>query len=114
MDLFDRIRLKCKQDGWYAGALLKARVLQHAPDPRQSAFSYAPATEEQLRASEQALGFPLPPLLRELYGLIANGGFAPGTGIRGAIGGFSPPVSAESPERAAPIVSHPPLGCQAQ
>src|SRR5258707_15721040 len=103
MDLFDRIRLKCKQDGWYAGALLKARVLQHAPEPRQSAFSYAPATEEQLRACEQALGFPLPPLLRELYGLIANGGVGPGTGIGGATGGFGRPSGADFPESSANI-----------
>jgi SMI1 / KNR4 family (SUKH-1) len=49
---------------------------------------YPPATEEQLRASEQALGFPLPPLLRTLYAQVANGGFGPDHGIKGALGGF--------------------------
>ena len=107
MDLFDRIRLKCQQDGWYAGALLKARVLQHAPgDPRQSAFAYPPAMEQQLQASEQVLGFPLPPSLRTLYSQVANGGFGSGTGIRGAIGGFGSPGSAESPDNDATIVGY--------
>jgi hypothetical protein len=91
--------MKCQQDGWYAGALLKSRALQHTPgDPRRSAVAYPPATEEQLRASEQALGFLLPPVLRVLYPQVANGGFGTGTGIRGAIGGFGSPGSAESPQ----------------
>lgn len=37
-------------------------------------FSYPPATEEQLRATEDDLGYPLPPLLRMIYGEVANGG----------------------------------------
>src|SRR5258708_40369809 len=44
--------------------------------------------------------------MRELYGLIANGGFGPGTGIRGAIGGFGRPGRAESPESDATIVGY--------
>jgi hypothetical protein len=37
-------------------------------------FTYPPATEEQLVATEAQLGFPLPPLLRLLYREVANGG----------------------------------------
>jgi hypothetical protein len=65
---------------------------QHAWDLRHgwktAGSIHPPATEEQLRASEQALGFPLPPLLRTLYALVANGGFGPDHGIKGAMGGF--------------------------
>lgn len=51
-------------------------------------LAFAPATEEQLRESEQTLGYALPPLLRLLYLQIANGGFGPGYGLFGVSGGF--------------------------
>ena len=51
-------------------------------------IAYLPATEEQLRATEETLGFPLPPLLRALYAEVANGGVGPVQGVMGAIGGF--------------------------
>lgn len=38
------------------------------------AFTYPPATEQQVRATEAQLGFSLPPLLRLLYREMANGG----------------------------------------
>src|SRR5690349_6056273 len=50
-------------------------------------FLYPPATEEQLQATEDAIGFSVPPLLRMLYAEIANGGFGPSYGITGARGG---------------------------
>jgi hypothetical protein len=40
-----------------------------------------PATEEQARDSERALGFPIPLLLRRLYLEVANGGFGPKYGV---------------------------------
>lgn len=40
-----------------------------------------PATAAEVYAAEQALGFPLPPLLRQLYLEAANGGFGPGYGF---------------------------------
>lgn len=43
----------------------------------------APATEAEVRAAEEALGFPLPPLLRQLYREVGNGGFGPGYGFIG-------------------------------
>jgi hypothetical protein len=51
-------------------------------------IAYPPATEAQLQATEEALGFPLPPLLKALYIEIANGGVGPSEGIMGAMGGF--------------------------
>jgi hypothetical protein len=51
-------------------------------------FAFPPATEEQLRKTEEVMGFSHPPLLRALYLQIANGGFGPGTGILGAFGGY--------------------------
>src|SRR5205807_2116845 len=62
---------------------LFARIRAHWPRS-----TFPPATEDQIRETEQQLGFPLPPLLRLLYTEIANGGFGPGLGIVGTPGGF--------------------------
>lgn len=37
-------------------------------------LTYPPATEDQLRATERELEFPIPPLLRAIYQEVANGG----------------------------------------
>ncbi len=55
--------------------------------PYHPTLLYPPATDEQLQATEEALGFPLPPVLHALYEQVANGGFGPGYGLLGAIGG---------------------------
>jgi hypothetical protein len=108
--LCSRILEKCQRQRWYAGELHNTTrfreagrrfeeyydadghevVIDHDPDdhPRKTSFASAPATEEQLLATEQALGFALPPLLRTLYTQLANGGFGPGYGLIGALGGF--------------------------
>ncbi len=91
--LFDRIRDKCQRNGWYGGDLLDPRWLAMQPDhPQRMAFAYPPANEEQLAATEAVLEFTLPPLLRALYAEVANGGFGPGVGIRGALGGYGSPT----------------------
>jgi hypothetical protein len=46
-----------------------------------------PATAAQLEESERRLGFGLPQVVRRLYGLVANGGFGPGYGLLGVVGG---------------------------
>ncbi|MFF3686650.1 SMI1/KNR4 family protein [Streptomyces sp. NPDC002187] len=46
-----------------------------------------PATPEAVAEAEEAIGFPLPPLLRRLYLEVANGGFGPREGILGVSGG---------------------------
>jgi len=92
-ELFDRIREKCQQDGWYGGDLLSPRWLHMKPNhPQRVGFAYPPASEVQLAATEAVLRFPLPPLLRALYAKVANGGFGPGVGIRGALGGYGSPT----------------------
>ena len=78
--LFERIRQRCDERGWRPDEpYYRGEIAQH----------YPPATELQLLATEAALGFPLPPILRALYAQVANGGFGPGFGIVGALGGFS-------------------------
>lgn len=56
---------------------------------RSETVCYSLATEEQLRATEEQLGFPLPADLRRLYSEIANGGLNLGIAhvFHGAIGG---------------------------
>jgi hypothetical protein len=101
--LFDHIREKCRRQRWYGPEMRDpawfgnrydpaldhdGRLRAKLNDPQKDGFKYPPATEEQLLATEEALGFPLPPVLRALYAEIANGGFGFGYGLRGAIGGF--------------------------
>lgn len=74
--LFDRIREKCRRDSWYGGKL--DLRLARSDHPQRRGFTYPPASEEQLRATEAALGFPLPPFLRALYAEVANDCFGPG------------------------------------
>jgi hypothetical protein len=40
-----------------------------------------PATEQEIAAAEEALGFPLPPGLRQFYAEVANGGVGPEDGL---------------------------------
>jgi len=60
---------------------------------RARRFDYPVASEEQVRATEERLGFPLHPLhplLRKVYREVANGGhvFGPKLPLFGAIGGY--------------------------
>jgi hypothetical protein len=68
-DLISRLRDRIRSD--HAGV--------QRPDP--------PVSDEAWRETEAVIGFPLPPLMRELYMRVGNGGFGPGYGLRGAIGG---------------------------
>lgn len=52
---------------------------------------YPPTTMMIVEAAEKTLGFSLPPLLRDLYTQVANGGFGPGYGIFGLDGGYADP-----------------------
>jgi hypothetical protein len=90
-DVIERIREKCRRDGWYGPeneGPLYLRISED--DPRRSGFVWPPASERQVRTSERRLHFPLPPLLRTLYERFANGGFGPAYGLRGVIGGYAP------------------------
>jgi len=48
---------------------------------------YPPATRDAIDTAEKALGFSFPPLLRQIYTEISNGGFGPGYGLLGLEGG---------------------------
>lgn len=50
---------------------------------------YPPAPKAVIEAAEKTLGFALPPLLREIYEKLANGGFGPGSGLVGLAGGYT-------------------------
>lgn len=91
--LVARIRTKCEHDRWFGPhARSPETLIVKESDPLRIAFAYPPATTEQLIATEQALGFPLLPLLRTLYRVLANGGYGPGYGLRGAMGGYGTPA----------------------
>ncbi len=51
--------------------------------------------EEQLHATETALGFLLPLVLRALYAEVANGGFGPGGGIQGHSAALAPALMSQ-------------------
>ena len=99
IELCCRIREHCHRQQWYGpdggadyyrgyfDAEGKLQVKEITHNYRRS-FEFPPATEEQLLATEESLGFLLPPMLRTLYVLVANGGFGPGYGITGARGGY--------------------------
>jgi hypothetical protein len=46
-----------------------------------------PASEATLSKAEERLGFALPRVLHQVYGLVGNGGFGPGYGLIGIVGG---------------------------
>jgi hypothetical protein len=95
----ERIRERCQQQKYYgpdggwqdyrgyfdADGRLQVRDLAHDP---HTGFEFSPATEEQLSATEEAIGLSLPPMVRALYTHVANGGFGPAYGITGARGGY--------------------------
>lgn len=98
--LCERIVERCRQQNWYGpdyhsytshrgyfyiDGKLQMREPSH---DLETHFEFPPATEEQLRLSEAVMGFEHPPLLRMLYLQVANGGFGPGRGLTGALGGF--------------------------
>src|SRR5579884_827995 len=87
--LSERIHAKCQQQGWYGPALFGPPWDDSAvDDPRRIGFVSSPATKEQLRATEERLGMAVPSDLLSLYTQVANGGFGPGCGLRGAEGGY--------------------------
>ena len=88
--LFSSIRARCEQKHWFGPDLGSParRKRVSADDPRRFNFLFPAANGEQLYMTEVLLGFPLPPLLRSLYAQMANGGFGPGGGLKGIVGGY--------------------------
>jgi hypothetical protein len=75
--------------------LLLTKIARRAADRRtqidmgeQSVPRIAlPLKKSEAEASEQALGFSVPPLLTQLYEKVGNGGFGPGYGLMGLVSG---------------------------
>jgi hypothetical protein len=104
-ELLERIREHCQKQGWYGpdadGPYSIGHSFVRVVDPETgqeqwvdrrygieaAGFQHPVATEDDVRSTEKLLRFPLPPVLRELYTKVANGGFGPGYGIVGARGG---------------------------
>jgi hypothetical protein len=59
-----------------------AGAIELLPTPPQP-----PASESAVAEAEAIIGHRLPPLLRRLYREVANGGFGPGSGLLGVLGG---------------------------
>lgn len=104
--LFETIRARCQQERWFGPDALKpAQEFPIQPEdpfvdeyaentvtpeyPECFGFAFPPATKEQVQTTETRLGFALPPLLRDLYLYVANGGFGPGTGLPGVKDGYT-------------------------
>lgn len=74
----------------YDALLARMRVLVEDPwtrteygDTHPQEEQFSPVSPEEILAVERALGFPLPPLLRECYLQLGNGGFGAGHGLIG-------------------------------
>lgn len=68
-------------------------------DPMGRSFAPSdPASSDAASSCELTMGHELPPVLRDIYLIVANGGFGPGYGVMGLEGGFTDDLgrSAES------------------
>jgi hypothetical protein len=65
------------------------RITSASDRNRQFGGLYSPAGRSVIVDAENKLGFRLPPLLREIYSELANGGFGPGYGLIGLTGGYT-------------------------
>lgn len=83
LPLWKRIRAWCQYANWYGPGWFT----EASPSDPRTGFAFPPATEAQLRQTEQRMGYPHPPLLRALYLHVANGGFGPWEGLIGIPGG---------------------------
>lgn len=82
--LWERIQAWCEYANWYGPEC----HVHDSPFDQRSGFAYPPATEEQLREVERKMGYPHPPLLRDLYLHVANGGFGLWEGLIGIPGSY--------------------------
>jgi hypothetical protein len=75
----------CREHAWFGSDMMLRFAAPDATERKR--FKYGTATAAEIEATERQLGLPLPRLLRELYSTVANGGFGPGYGFVGAVGG---------------------------
>ena len=98
-DLLARIYQRCLTIGWFGPEVDSPEEIawRYPPqdyeykrfqrDDRHYCFAYPPATDEQIAQTEEQIGFALPPLLKDLYQQLANGGFGFYLGFVGVAGG---------------------------
>jgi len=69
---------------------IRMRILDGRPTDLDDRMSPpGPVSDELIAEAEQVVGYPLPRLLRRIYGEIANGGIGPFGGVEGLPGGHS-------------------------
>jgi hypothetical protein len=79
---------RCRDQSWFGSDLHRKHTQMRVHDSiEERRFRFPPATDLQLAETERLLGFALPAALRGLYKEVANGGFGPGYGLVGAVGG---------------------------
>jgi hypothetical protein len=79
---------RCRDQTWFGCDMhRKYEQMRSGDSIEERRFRFPPATDLQLAETERLLGFALPVALRGLYKEVANGGFGPGYGIVGAVGG---------------------------
>ena len=107
-EMIEEIRTQCQRNHWFGPPELQPNRARWSPQyhPNGSYFVFPPATEEQLCQTEEILGWELPPLLRALYTHLANGGFGPGAGIWGAVGGYGKAGTFERLEDTTIVADH--------
>jgi hypothetical protein len=71
---------------------IKRKVNSLASDPTQQKYHradliYPPTSLEEIQWAEAGIGTKLPPLIREIFLQVGNGGFGPGWGITGLLTG---------------------------
>lgn len=85
MDLVERTRRFCADRRWFGPDMLRDEGFQlgERRAQYQGGFLWPPATEPEVVAAEEQLGFALPTALRRLLRELANGDFGPGYGLHG-------------------------------
>jgi hypothetical protein len=102
--LYEQVLQKCHQQGWFGtDSQLWLHQRLGGYSFRKSGdldirFYYAPATEDEIRVTERALGFSLPQDFRLLYQQVANGGFGPDHGLIGVTNGCTVSFLEEYPD----------------
>ena len=68
--------------------IIKQHKKSKGPDGRSFKLC-KPTSIEVIQNTEKEFGFTIPPLLKEIYIQVGNGGFGPGYGVMGVPGGFT-------------------------
>jgi hypothetical protein len=78
--------------------LIRKRLRSKTTDLGRATIS-KPAIQHELAVDEATLGFSLPPLLKQIYLEVGNGGFGPGYGLLGMSNGARDDLGRTAPEK---------------